>query len=393
MPSWHCAAAVVSIILLSVASTVRPVRAFVAASKHPSRVSKQINPAVAFSYHGLNVATATVATASKDDGGRWDAEGVVQKWASSLPLPENAKDDAATQKRVRDAMAGTNPPALEGRCDVDLEGFSGGVRFVHVDPPVLVVDNFLTGKECDAVLELMSDRLPPDAGRVVQIESRTNNQERASVAAAAAAPPSRMSTTWYVRYGCAAVAPLLNGLAELLPNVSLRRVEEVQLVRYAGSSQGFAWHEDALPADMVTPITGGQRVATVLVYLNECDDGGRTVFRHLVGPDNQRLAVSPRRGRALLFFPSATGSTALGDAASITDSDATFGDPFYDDTRADHRTSHAGEPPLGVAGTSGSEKHIAQLWIHSAEHTPVVFGGGLNKHSEAHANLGKDVLL
>ena len=42
---------------------------------------------------------------------------------------------------------------------------------------------------------------------------------------------------------------------------------------------------------------GGQRLATVLMYLNEPADGGATNFPLL------QLAVRPRRGRALLFLP------------------------------------------------------------------------------------------
>jgi hypothetical protein len=170
----------------------------------------------------------------------------------------------------------------------------------------------------------------------------------------------------------------------LLPNVALDQVEEVQLVRYEGEGQGFGWHEDALSAGEATPAVGGQRVATLLVYLDECD-GGRTLFRGLRGGDGKRLGVSPKRGRALLFFPSSTGTTPLGAAALVANDGArrcaAFGEAYFDGTRADHRTTHAGEPPTGKRNKG--QKNIAQLWVHSLEHTPVVFGRGLNKHSEA----------
>lgn len=45
------------------------------------------------------------------------------------------------------------------------------------------------------------------------------------------------------------------------------------------------------------------RHATLLVYLNDCQEGGATCF------DQLGLAVRPQRGTALLFFPSfANGS-------------------------------------------------------------------------------------
>lgn len=174
------------------------------------------------------------------------------------------------------------------------------------------------------------------------------------------------------------MAPLLNGLLKLLPTVKLNQCEEVQLVKYQGGGQGFGWHEDVLSADEANPHAGGQRIATLLVYLNDCENG-RTLFRDLRGGDNQRLGVAPRKGRALLFFPAITGSTALCDTAAILDlPQKTFGDTIFDGTRADHRTSHAGEPP----GNNG-QKNIAQIWIHSQQHSPRVFGGGLNRHAEA----------
>lgn len=262
-------------------------------------------------------------------------------------------------------MVGRHPLALKGRCEVDID-VGKGVRFVHVDPPVLVVDDLLTQRECDEVLRLTTAQLPPDAGRVIRIASQSNT----------AGNNHRVSTTWYVRYGCAAVAPLLDAVMALLPRVALERIEEVQLVRYAGEGQGFKWHEDALEEQHLTPDCGGQRVATCLIYLDQdCDDGGggRTVFRHLIGNDGKRLAVSPKVGRALLFFPAVTGETMSSEVA--------FGERLFDDTRRDQRTVHAGEPP-GGKGLGQRTKHIAQLWIHSTEHTPVVFGRGLNKHEE-----------
>ncbi|KAL7552777.1 hypothetical protein ACHAWF_016021 [Thalassiosira exigua] len=308
------------------------------------------------------------------DSGLWDADGPLSgEWASSLPLPENAPNEPLA-RRARRAMAGTDPPALEGRCAVDFDGCDGRARWLHVDPPVIVVDDFLTDAECDEVLKLQSVSPPPGAGRVIKIESRLSDANERDDAATAV----RRSTTWYVRYGAPAATPLLEGLLALLPSVRLEQLEEVQLVRYEGSGQGFGWHEDALAADEATPGAGGQRAATLLVYLDGCR-GGRTLFRDLRGRDGRRLAVSPRKGRALLFFPSVTGTTTLSEAASAADSPReTFGGAHFDGARADRRTSHAGEPPGG-----GGRKNVAQIWVHSREHTPRVFGEGLNKHAEA----------
>lgn len=52
-------------------------------------------------------------------------------------------------------------------------------------------------------------------------------------------------------------------------------------------NEKFTWHLDALaPSDDLESL-GGQRTATMLVYLTELtdDDGGATVFRDLKGAD------------------------------------------------------------------------------------------------------------
>lgn len=83
------------------------------------------------------------------------------------------------------------------------------------------------------------------------------------------------------------------------------------------------------------------------------------------------LVHHPRRDGHCSFFPAITASIEE-DNESTTDEDnnGAFGNVYFDHTRADHRTTHAGEPPTGQNG----QKHIAQLWIHSGIHTPVVFG-------------------
>ena len=57
---------------------------------------------------------------------------------------------------------------------------------------------------------------------------------------------------------------------------------------------------------------GGQRVATMLMYLSDVEVGGETVFPYIPAPEDQPegvspcadqgLSVHPRRGDALLFY-------------------------------------------------------------------------------------------
>ena len=120
--------------------------------------------------------------------------------------------------------------------------------------------------------------------------------------------------------------------------------EEPQVVLYEDGNF-FAWHEDAVPPPQLA--NGGQRVATLLVYLNDVDQsgGGATTFRDL------DLAVQPAAGKALLFFPA------------------------FADGEPDARTVHAGSPVLFA------EKWIAQMWVHQAAYDPAVPPG--NAHARA----------
>ena len=45
------------------------------------------------------------------------------------------------------------------------------------------------------------------------------------------------------------------------------------------SGQQFTWHYDAIQPHLMD--SSGNRVATLIVYLNDCDSGGETVFRDL----------------------------------------------------------------------------------------------------------------
>mmetsp|Transcript_23039 Transcript_23039/g.58486 ORF Transcript_23039/g.58486 Transcript_23039/m.58486 type:complete len:182 (+) Transcript_23039:184-729(+) len=113
--------------------------------------------------------------------------------------------------------------------------------------------------------------------------------------------------------------------------------------RRSNVGQRFSWHYDEVPKSLLAKEgSGGQRRATLLVYLNDVALGGATAFRDL------GVTVQPRKGRALLFFPSDCDSTP------------------------DERTLHAGEAPLR------GEKWIAQFRLHERSYTPVVVPDGLS---------------
>lgn len=87
--------------------------------------------------------------------------------------------------------------------------------------------------------------------------------------------------------------------------------EGFQILHYQ-DGQKYEPHHDFFHDKMnQSPSRGGQRLATVLMYLTTPEEGGETVFPHadrkVTGPEwsecaKQGLAVKARRGDALMFF-------------------------------------------------------------------------------------------
>ena len=76
---------------------------------------------------------------------------------------------------------------------------------------------------------------------------------------------------------------------------------------------------------------GGQRTVTVLTYLNDVGIGGQTAFPNL------NLQVQPRRGMALVFFPSTL------------------------DGLLDKMALHAALPAVDI-------KYVSQIWIRQVRY-------------------------
>jgi len=186
-----------------------------------------------------------------------------------------------------------------------------GLRLVHEDPPVFEIDNFFSEQECKAYMSMASEK-------GYQIQSQTFGG--GSV---------RTSTTWYMFYKD---VPELLSRAHSLTGLSFTCFEEPQIVRYE-TGQQFSFHYDAIPKSLLD--SSGQRLATLIVYLNDVALGGATVFKDI------QLQVRPQAGKALLFFPS-----------------------FADGT-PDDRTMHAGQ-------VAGDTKFIAQMWLHQSNYVPKV---------------------
>jgi prolyl 4-hydroxylase len=186
-------------------------------------------------------------------------------------------------------------------------------------PPVFVVDNFLTPEECTSLMTAGASGLK----RSIVVDGLAGKS----------AAPSRTSESCYLLkestlWLSARIATLLG------KPVSTQ--EPAQVARYK-EGQYYLGHFDAF--DVTTGpgrecvATGGQRVATVLVYLNDVAAGGGTFFPRL-GPTGTRFM--PSCGRAVVFFPCAL------------------------DGRLDPLALHAAEAAV-------DEKWVAQVWVRKRD--------------------------
>jgi len=185
-----------------------------------------------------------------------------------------------------------------------------GVRAVYSDPPIFEIDNFFQEDLCDDYIKrAQSDGL--------QMNSQTFSSATSAM---------RTSTTWYLKYK--QVGEFLKR-ATKLTGKAVNTFEEPQIVRYELGQQ-FSWHYDALPTSMKNK-NGGQRVGTLLVYLNDVEGGGATCFKDL------DVKIQPQKGKALLFFP------------------------CTHDGVPDDRTMHAGQVTMDT-------KWIAQMYVQCFEY-------------------------
>lgn len=221
---------------------------------------------------------------------------------------------------------------LKSRFDMDGveegsdEPHSMALRLLHQSPPVLAIDNFLSSYECK------------------ELKSATSSGHEVSSATFTGSLSTRTSTSWFCNYSD---VPVLLAKSNAILNIPLETMEEPQVVRYQKGEE-FSWHYDEVPAKNLK--NGGQRVATLLVYLNDVDarSGGGTAFRDLTYRE-EPLVMQPKEGSALLFFPA------------------------FADGKPDDRTLHRSEAMSG-----SGEKWIIQMWTHEGKYSAALPIGNSN---------------
>ncbi|MEQ1637090.1 MAG: 2OG-Fe(II) oxygenase [Methylococcales bacterium] len=208
-----------------------------------------------------------------------------------------------------------------GNC-INLKDRRVNVSMRLAEPDVVVVDNFMSASECEQLIALSIEKckrsgvVDPETGKTIII-------------------PARSSEGSYFQRGENAFVQQLEARISALMNWPVEHGEGIQILHYANGGE-YRPHFDYFPTDQAGSAThlasGGQRVATLVMYLNDVEEGGETIFPEI------GLKVVPRQGSAAYFSY------------------------FNSQGQVDPATLHSGAPV--IAG----EKWIATKWMRQGKY-------------------------
>ncbi len=193
---------------------------------------------------------------------------------------------------------------------------------VSSSPEVYICNHFLSNEECNHIIRLALPTL--SRSTVVDASSKEGKID------------SRRTSkgTFLSRKSNDRTLKKIQKQAALVTGIPVKNGEDIQVLHYSiggeyqphfdffsPSSKGEKFHLDR----------GGQRVATLIIYLNTVEEGGETIFPKI------KTKIKPEKGKALLFY-------------NVDDSG-----------KVNSHSFHGGLPV--IAG----EKWIATLWLREKE--------------------------
>ncbi len=199
--------------------------------------------------------------------------------AEVLKLPLAALH-ASTGRTPPRGLRTTHPEAPE----MCIDGHAIQVSLSVETPLLRVLDGMLTGQECDELIELARPRLQ----RALTVDSDGRHQ----------VDQRRTSEGMFFTLNeVPLVGRIERRLAGLL-GVPANHGEGLQILHYLPGQEyepHFDWFDPEQPGYEAITAVGGQRIASVVMYLNTPAQGGGTAFPEL------GLTVTARRGSAVYF--------------------------------------------------------------------------------------------
>ncbi|XP_050380187.1 probable prolyl 4-hydroxylase 10 [Argentina anserina] len=174
------------------------------------------------------------------------------------------------------------------------------VEVISWEPRAFVYHNFLTQQECNYLIDLAK----PHMEKSTVVDSETGKSKDSRV---------RTSSGTFLARGR---DKIIRNIEKKIANFTFLPVEHgegLQVLHYE-VGQKYEPHFDYFQDEFNTK-NGGQRIATVLMYLSDVEEGGETVFPNAKGNissvpwwdelsecGKKGLSVKPKMGDALLFW-------------------------------------------------------------------------------------------
>ncbi|RED55696.1 2OG-Fe(II) oxygenase [Cohnella lupini] len=178
------------------------------------------------------------------------------------------------------------------------------------EPLIMILENVLSHAECDALIDLAKNRLQRAKIGKSHLESdiRTN------------------SSMFFEESENECIRTVETRISELM-NIPVSHAEPLQILHYKPGER-YQPHFDYFTSGNVA----NNRISTLVMYLNDVDEGGETEFPAL------RFSVTPKKGSAVYF------------------------EYFYNDIRLNELTLHGGNP------VEAGEKWVASQWMRRQIH-------------------------
>ena len=225
----------------------------------------------------------------------------------ATPVADAAVGDFAT--------IGVPEPLADGVTSILADGHPVQVLMTLKHPRVVLFGGFMTPEECDALMEQARPRLE----RSETVDHATGGSE-VNVA--------RTSDGMFFKRGETDLVDRIERRIAALLRWPQTHGEGLQILRYRPGAQyqpHFDYFDPAQKGTVHILARGGQRVGTLVMYLNEPQGGGATIF------PEAGLEVAPVKGQAVFFS--------------------------YDRAHPSTGTLHGGAPVLA------GEKWVATKWL------------------------------
>jgi len=141
------------------------------------------------------------------------------------------------------------------------------------------IDNILTSEECDRLIKYTNNR--------PLLESNTFKNDKSVIS-----DTRKSKTAWYKLNENDIVIKCSN-IAKKITNKNDNNLENLQLVYYSVGGYFQPHYDVTKNTKIITNVTS--REYTFLIYLNDVEEGGETVFPYL------NLEIKPKKGKGIFF--------------------------------------------------------------------------------------------